>query len=99
RVEYSPESITGFIESCIRAKGVPMFRTRYARVPFRVDTKRAVAGICYGGVEPAEPPSRVFVDVPEEDLRIMRERVGDWIFLLRKFKPERAKELEELMGE
>ncbi|MGQ9469771.1 MAG: hypothetical protein ACUVTD_08155, partial [Nitrososphaerales archaeon] len=77
RVEYSPESVTGFIESCLRAKGVPMFKTKYI-LPFKVDTKRAVAGMCYGGVEPLEPMSRVFVDVPEEDLRIMRERVGDW---------------------
>lgn len=71
-----------------------MFRTRFAGVPFRVDKRRAVVGICYGGSIFTEPYSRVFVDVPKEDLELMKERVGEWIFLLKKYAPE---ELEREM--
>jgi len=97
REKYTPASIVNFIKACLLAGGIPMFRTRFARVPFRVDRKRAVMAICYGGSAFTEPYSRVFYDIPREDLKLMKERVGEWIFLLKKYAPkEYERELKKL---
>ncbi|MCW1312756.1 MAG: hypothetical protein OH338_05005 [Candidatus Parvarchaeota archaeon] len=91
REEYKPETVTKFIVSCLDAKGVPMFKTGFAKRPFREDTKRAVMAICYGGKEDWETLSRFFVGVPEEDFKLMKEKVGEWIILLEKYAPEKLK--------
>lgn len=94
REEYTPENVVKFITSCLDVNGVPMFKTGFARRPFKEDTKRAVMAICYGGKEEWETLSRYFVGVPEEDLKLMREKVGEWIFLLDKYAPEKLKFFE-----
>jgi len=94
RVKYSPESVTRFIVSCLRAEGVPMFKTKFAGRPFVVEGKPSVVAVCYGGGW-GEPFSRVFVGVPPEELKLIKERVGEWRILLEKYLSK--EELEKLM--
>lgn len=96
RVDYTPEAVVSFIKACLDAEGLPMFKTKFI-TPFKVDAKPSVVGICYAGVEWKEPPSIVFVDVPKEDLELMKERVGEFRFLLEKYAPEKLKKLEEIL--
>lgn len=101
REEWTKENVTRFIMQCIDSDGIPMFKTRYARAPFRVDGKRAVMAICYGGKEEGVfgPYSRVFVNVPEEDLKLIREKVGEWIALLEKYAPDQVERAIKKLGE
>ena len=92
RVEYSPESVTRFIVACLRAEGVPMFKTKFAGRPYRIEGKPSVVAVCYGGGW-GEPFSRVFVGVPPEELKLIKERVGEWRILLEKYAPEKLKEI------
>jgi len=92
RVKYSPESVTEFITQCLKAEGVPMFKTKFAGKPFVVEGKQGVVAICYGGTY-MEPFSRIFIDISPEDLKLIKEKVGEWEILLKKYAPEKLKEI------
>jgi hypothetical protein len=100
REKWSKESVVKFIDSCLKAKGVPMFKTKFI-FPFKVDTARGVMAVCWGGVPEIEPLSRVFYDIPKEDLELLKRRVGAWEFILKKYSPQilerHYKELSELI--
>jgi len=101
KYKYTPENVVLFIKRCLDAKGLPIFRTKYAGMPIEVDGKRGVVAICFGGVGPnKEPHSRVFYDVPEEDLYLMEKLTGEWRELLEKYLKEvDIEKLEKALAE
>jgi hypothetical protein len=97
KVEYKPEEVVKFIKECIDAKGLPVFRTRYAGKRFEVDGKPAVVASCFGGIKEKEPQSRVFYNVPEKDIILMERYTGDWVYFISKYADELLKQyLEEI---
>jgi len=97
KVEYKPEEVVKFIKECIDAKGLPVFRTRYAGKRFEVDGKPAVVASCFGGIKEKEPQSRVFYNVPEKDIILMERFTGDWTYFLGKYAEDLLKQyLEEI---
>ena len=92
--EWNVENVKKFIIGC-RAdeKGIPMFRTHFAGKDFEVNGKPAVLAGCWGGKEMPEPTSRVFVDIPNGTFKELKERVGDWKFLIERYGTEREKRL------
>jgi hypothetical protein len=90
RYEWTPENVTGAVTSCRAQGGVPIFMTKYAGEPFKAPGLRGkfVMFKCWGGTGPEI--SRLFYGVPEEDFRMMEERVGDWKWLQEKYGPKPA---------
>jgi hypothetical protein len=97
KVEYKPEEVVKFIKECIDAKGLPVFRTRYAGKRFEVDGKPAVVASCFGGIKEKEPQSRVFYNVPERDIILMERYTGDWAYFISRYAEDLFKQyVEEL---
>lgn len=97
KVEYKPEEVVKFIKECIDAKGLPVFRTRYAGNRFEVEGKPAVVASCFGGIKEKEPQTRVFYNVPEKDIELMERFTGDWVYFLSKYAEDLLKQyLEEV---
>jgi hypothetical protein len=97
KVEYKPEEVVKFIKECIDAKGLPVFRTRYAGNRFEVEGKPAVVVSCFGGIKEKEPQTRVFYNVPEKDIELMERFTGDWVYFLSKYAEDLLKQyLEEV---
>jgi hypothetical protein len=88
RYEWTPKNVTDAIMSCRAQGGVPIFMTKYAGEPFESPGLRGkfVMFKCWGGTGPEI--SRLFYGVPEEDFRMMEERVGDWKWLQEKYGPK-----------
>jgi hypothetical protein len=95
KVEYKPEEVVKFIKECIDAKGLPVFRTRYAGKRFEVDGKPAVIASCFGGIKEKEPQTRVFYNVPEKDIMLMERFTGDWVYFLGKYAEDLLKQYFE----
>jgi len=88
---WTPSAVRNFILECRRDLGIPMFKTKYANVPLTIDGKPVAIAICWAGEDFVD--SRVFTDVPKEDIKLMEEGFGDWKRLLLKYGTE--KDLEE----
>jgi len=90
RYRWSPEAVSEAIASCRAQGGVPIFMTKYAGEPFEAPGLRGkfVMFKCWGGTGPEI--SRLFYEVPEEDFRMMEQRVGDWKWLQEKYGPKPA---------
>jgi len=87
--KWSPKNVVNWIVACRADKGIPIFKTRYAGVKFSVRNEPAVLGVCWGGEDTA--PSILFTDVPEEDLKLIEEGIGDWKRLIEKYGTEKEK--------
>jgi len=81
--EWTPENVVKFILACRKQEGVPTFTTHFAGTRFKFDGTNAVLGKCWGGK--GEEISTYFYKVPEEDLKIIEESVGDWRKLIEKY--------------
>jgi len=81
RERWAGRDVVDFIVACIvEDRGIPMFKTKFAGMPI---DERGVLALCFAGDD--RVPSRIFYDVPPEDMALMREKVGDWRYLLRKY--------------
>jgi len=89
--KWTPSAVRDFILACRRDKGIPMFKTKYAGIPLEIDHSPVAIAICWAGEDFVD--SKVFTDVPKEDLHLLEEGFGDWKRLLRKYGTE--KEFEE----
>ena len=89
--KWTPSAVRDFILACRRDKGIPMFKTKYAGIPLKIDHSPVAIAICWAGEDFVD--SKVFTDVPKEDLHLLEEGFGDWKRLLRKYGTE--KEFEE----
>lgn len=69
-------AIRNFIEKCLAAGGVPIFRTKYGgkRLP-----GNAVIAACWGAGE--KVPGGTITDVPLEIIERMEKTRGDWKWL------------------
>jgi len=83
REKWSPRSVVKYIIACRRDEGVPMFFTKFAGIPFKIEDKPAVMVKCWAGFGRVE--SIVFTDVPHEEVLLIEERIGDWRMLLERF--------------
>jgi len=70
------EAIREFIQKCLAAGGVPIFRTKYGgkRLP-----GNAVIAACWG--KGKEVPGGTITGVPEDIIAEMEKRAGDWKWL------------------
>jgi len=89
--KWTPSAVRDFILACRRDKGIPMFKTKYAGIPLEIDHSPVAIAICWAGEDFVD--SKVFTDVPKEDLHLLEEGFGDWKRILRKYGTE--KEFEE----
>ena len=89
--KWTPSAVRDFILECRRDLGIPMFKTKYAGVPLEIDHSPVAIAICWAGEDFVD--SKVFTDVPREDIKLMEEGFGDWKRLLLKYGTE--KDLEE----
>ena len=94
--EWNPENVVKFILACRRQEGIPTFTTRFAGARFKFDSTNAVLAKCWGGKK--EEISTYFYKVPEEDLKLIEESVGDWRKLLDKYGTEAQKSEAERYG-
>jgi len=81
--KWTPSSVKEFILACRRDEGIPMFKTKYGGIPFMIDHSNAVIAICWAGRDAVD--SKVFTDVPGEDLKLLEEGYGDWRRILHKY--------------
>lgn len=81
------DNVADWIEDCIAAEGIPMFRTRFAKRRF----DGLVLGVCWG-VRGAVP-SMWFKNVSPEDLQRLEAETGDWNWVLAKYGTEAQKRL------
>lgn len=75
------QTIGKWIDACIRAGGLPMFRTRFAGARWG---DNMVLAVCYGDEEPPISGG-FFTDVPEEDIERMERETGDWRWIVEKY--------------
>ena len=95
RVEWSEDAVVDAIVSCrLIDKGVPMFRTGYAG-DFEIDGKPAVMFICWAGKNTDAGRSVMFVNVPEDVFEELKNRTGDWRWLMERYAPSLLSSLEE----
>jgi len=76
-----------WMKSCLRAGGVPIFKTRFLGLEF----EDSVLGICYGSGSAVR--SLLFTNVPREDLARMRSDSPDWPYLAEKYGDEELRGL------
>jgi len=80
-LKWTPKNVIKFIKYCRKTLGIPMFKTRYNyRRPWG---KNNVLAVCWGGK--IDIPSIVFENVPEEDLKLIEDTIGEWKYLLIKY--------------
>lgn len=92
--KWTKESVIDAIERCRKDEGIPAFRTRM--VPPIPGVGRIVFFTCMGGKGTFSPDSITFVSVPEDDYELIKEKVGDWKYLVLKYEGhEKLKELLE----
>jgi hypothetical protein len=89
--EWEPRKVVEWILACRKDEGIPMFKSRFAGVPFKIDKENAVMSICWAGHDGVG--SIMFKNVPESDLKLIEEGVGDWRKLITKYGS--SKEIEE----
>lgn len=90
-VEWNKENLEKAIEGCRADGGIPMFLTTYAGEDLTIGGKPASLMKCWGGR--GNFSHVMFVDVPKDDFKVMKERSGDWHFLAVKYFPEKYKKL------
>ena len=83
---WDKKKVVDWILSCRRDEGVPMFKTKFGGVRFKVDGEPATMAICWGGLDGA--PSVMFTKVPESDIKLIEEGIGDWRKILSKYGTE-----------
>jgi hypothetical protein len=76
-----------WMKSCLRAGGVPIFKTRFLGLEF----EDSVLGVCYGGGSTVR--SFLFTNVPPEDIAKMRSGSPDWPYLAEKYGDEELRNL------
>ena len=100
REKWTPESVVSFILACRRDKGLPIFKSKFAGIPFETKEGNAVMAVCWAGEDFIG--SRVFTGVPKGDIELIEEGFGDWKKLLRKYSTEedlrRALRSEVIIG-
>jgi len=69
-------AIKDFIEKCLAAGGIPVFRTKY--MGNRLPGNKVIAA-CYG--KGPQVPGGTITDVPTHLIEEMEKRTGDWKWL------------------
>lgn len=78
------ENVVDWIVRCrVEDEGIPMFRTGFAKRPFKDKTGYYVQGICWLGANLVN--SQWFKNVPEEDFKHMQENHDDYVYILKKY--------------
>lgn len=81
------EDMPRWVKRCIKAGGLPVFRTRFAGARWGGNM---VLAACYGDEEPPIAGG-FFKNVPEEDIAKMEEAAGDWKWIVEKYGDEELK--------
>jgi len=81
RQSWNRVTVTDFIVSCREQGGVPMFRTRFAGLPYETpEGKEAAVAVCWGGVGPEI--STAFTELPRDVVETLSRRRTQWDWLL-----------------
>jgi hypothetical protein len=94
--EWEPRKVVEWILACRKDEGIPMFKSKFAGVHFQVEGKPAVMGVCWAGRDGVGMV--MFKDVPESDVRLIEEGVGDWRKLIEKYGSREEIEKAESYG-
>ncbi|MHA1866363.1 MAG: hypothetical protein ACTSWZ_07645 [Candidatus Heimdallarchaeaceae archaeon] len=94
--KWEPRKVVDWIIACRRDEGIPMFKTKFARLPFKVGGEPATMAICWSGHDGV--PSVMFTHVPKNDLKLIEEGFGDWRKILTKYGTKRDIEEAEKYG-
>lgn len=70
--------------------GIPMFRTGFAKKPFKSDKTNYVLGVCWLGSDLVQ--SQWFSNVPDDDFRHMQENYDDYVYILKKYSKKETVE-------
>jgi len=87
------KNVADWIVACRKQGGLPLFQTHFAGFRWKIDNKNAVRAVCYAGE--GEEMSRYFYNVPEEDIKMIEEKTGDWYYILQKYAPEKLEEAKK----
>jgi len=78
------ENVVDWILRCRKEEGgIPIFKTGFAKRPFKDDDTYYVLGICWLGTDIIQ--SQWFKNVPKSDFKHMRENHDDYIYILKKY--------------
>ena len=89
--KWTPDAVKEYILECRKDKGIPIFKTKYAGVHLSIGNSPATIAMCWAGEDVVG--SKIFTDIPKEDLHLLEEGFGDWKRLLMKYGT--ARDLEE----
>ena len=91
-----PEAVVKAIVDCrAGCGGVPQFRDAYAQQPLITpDGKRYVMLVCWKGKK-AGCGTIYFTDIPNEELKIVQTKSGEWVEFLNKFQDQVPEGLRE----
>lgn len=85
------ENVIEWIMLCrVDDGGIPMFRTHFAKAPFREDETLYAMGVCYMGKNMVS--SQWFRDVPRKDFMHLERSSDDYLYLLRSYSPDKLEE-------
>lgn len=78
------EKVVDWVILCrVNDGGIPVFRTGFAKRPFKSNSDFFVMGVCWLGSNLVR--SQWFRGVPKEDYEYMRDNTDDYLMLLRKY--------------
>jgi len=81
--KWNKENLMKFILDCRADKGLPIFKSRFAGIRFMGKEGYEVMGLCWAGHNLVG--SRMFTNIPKEDLTLIEEGISDWRMLLNKY--------------
>jgi len=87
------KNIVELIERCRISEGIPILKTEYGRIPFEVNGEKVALYSCWGGYNTG---SWVITKIPNEDYEMLKERFGDWRWIVIKYAPEKYVRLVRL---
>jgi hypothetical protein len=89
-IDFKARAVDWVMLCRIQDGGIPVFKTGFAKRPFKSDKTFFVMGVCWLGSNLVR--SQWFSDVPKEDWEYMRDNTDDYTYLLKKYgKPEQLR--------
>jgi hypothetical protein len=82
-LDFKTRAVDWIMACRIQDGGIPVFRTSFAKRPFKADSDYYVMGVCWLGSNLVR--SQWFSGVPKEDWQYMHENSDDYVWLLKRY--------------